>query len=180
MRRRSDDWINATHILKAVGFDKPARTRILERDVQKLPQFEKIQGGYGKYQGQYPSLHNVVYMLYCTRDLLLTIGQAHGFLSPAVQIWLGATMSTINLPRSSNFVLATIVLLPLRNIRPISRKHRRSLLFLNSTVSFQEILLFGSAKLTAKKQRPQHLCARLLTTTSAPNSMMMRPQMTRQ
>lgn len=22
MRRRSDDWINATHILKAAGFDK--------------------------------------------------------------------------------------------------------------------------------------------------------------
>lgn len=50
MRRRSDDWINATHILKLVGFDKPARTRILEREVQKGTH-EKIQGGYGKYQG---------------------------------------------------------------------------------------------------------------------------------
>lgn len=50
MRRRSDDWINATHILKIVGFDKPARTRILEREVQKGVH-EKIQGGYGKYQG---------------------------------------------------------------------------------------------------------------------------------
>ncbi|KAI9162999.1 Cell division cycle-like protein res1/sct1 [Paramyrothecium foliicola] len=50
MRRRGDDWINATHILKAAGFDKPARTRILERDVQK-DVHEKIQGGYGKYQG---------------------------------------------------------------------------------------------------------------------------------
>ncbi|PFH55990.1 hypothetical protein XA68_17238 [Ophiocordyceps unilateralis] len=50
MRRRRDDWINATHILKAAGFDKPARTRILERDVQK-DVHEKIQGGYGKYQG---------------------------------------------------------------------------------------------------------------------------------
>ncbi|KHN94821.1 ANK-repeat protein MBP1 [Metarhizium album ARSEF 1941] len=50
MRRRHDDWINATHILKAAGFDKPARTRILERDVQK-DIHEKIQGGYGKYQG---------------------------------------------------------------------------------------------------------------------------------
>ena len=49
-RRRHDDWINATHILKAAGFDKPARTRILERDVQK-DVHEKIQGGYGKYQG---------------------------------------------------------------------------------------------------------------------------------
>lgn len=50
MRRRHDDWINATHILKAAGFDKPARTRILEREVQKGTH-EKVQGGYGKYQG---------------------------------------------------------------------------------------------------------------------------------
>lgn len=52
MRRRHDDWINATHILKAAGFDKPARTRILEREVQK-DVHEKIQGGYGKYQGAF-------------------------------------------------------------------------------------------------------------------------------
>lgn len=51
MRRRSDDWINATHILKVAGFDKPARTRILEREVQKGVH-EKVQGGYGKYQGK--------------------------------------------------------------------------------------------------------------------------------
>lgn len=50
MRRRGDDWVNATHILKAAGFDKPARTRILEREVQK-GLHEKVQGGYGKYQG---------------------------------------------------------------------------------------------------------------------------------
>lgn len=51
MRRRSDDWINATHILKVADFDKPARTRILEREVQKGTH-EKVQGGYGKYQGR--------------------------------------------------------------------------------------------------------------------------------
>ncbi len=50
MRRRADDWINATHILKVAGLDKPARTRILEREVQKGVH-EKVQGGYGKYQG---------------------------------------------------------------------------------------------------------------------------------
>lgn len=50
MRRQSDNWVNATHILKAAGFDKPARTRILERDVQK-GNHEKVQGGYGKFQG---------------------------------------------------------------------------------------------------------------------------------
>ncbi|KAL9123644.1 MAG: hypothetical protein Q9217_006942 [Psora testacea] len=50
MRRRYDDYINATHILKVADYDKPARTRILEREVQKGVH-EKIQGGYGKYQG---------------------------------------------------------------------------------------------------------------------------------
>ncbi|RKF61258.1 Cell division cycle-related protein res1/sct1 [Erysiphe neolycopersici] len=55
MRRRGDDWINATHILKAAGFDKPTRTRILEREVQK-EKHEKIQGGYGKYQGTWVPL----------------------------------------------------------------------------------------------------------------------------
>ena len=50
MRRKEDSWINATHILKVADFDKPARTRILEREVQRNVH-QKIQGGYGKYQG---------------------------------------------------------------------------------------------------------------------------------
>ncbi|CAN8105717.1 unnamed protein product [Discula destructiva] len=57
MRRQSDNWVNATHILKAAGFDKPARTRILERDVQK-GNHEKVQGGYGKFQGTYLPLED--------------------------------------------------------------------------------------------------------------------------
>lgn len=52
MRRKSDGWLNATQILKVAGFDKPQRTRVLERDVQK-GEHEKVQGGYGKYQGPY-------------------------------------------------------------------------------------------------------------------------------
>ncbi|KAG9300110.1 hypothetical protein G9A89_000850 [Geosiphon pyriformis] len=50
MRRKSDGWLNATQILKVADFDKPHRTRILEREVQK-GEHEKVQGGYGKYQG---------------------------------------------------------------------------------------------------------------------------------
>lgn len=50
MRRRADSWLNATQILKVAGFDKPQRTRVLEREVQK-GEHEKVQGGYGKYQG---------------------------------------------------------------------------------------------------------------------------------
>ncbi|KAI8908536.1 transcription regulator HTH, apses-type DNA-binding domain-containing protein [Gorgonomyces haynaldii] len=50
MRRRSDGWINATHILKVAGVEKGKRTKILEREVHHEPH-EKIQGGFGKYQG---------------------------------------------------------------------------------------------------------------------------------
>ncbi|EIW70230.1 hypothetical protein TREMEDRAFT_29499, partial [Tremella mesenterica DSM 1558] len=50
MRRRSDGYLNATQILKVAGLDKPQRTRVLEREVQK-GEHEKVQGGYGKYQG---------------------------------------------------------------------------------------------------------------------------------
>lgn len=50
MRRRADSYLNATQILKVAEFDKPQRTRILEKEVQ-TGQHEKVQGGYGKYQG---------------------------------------------------------------------------------------------------------------------------------
>ncbi|KAI8977100.1 hypothetical protein BDF20DRAFT_821551 [Mycotypha africana] len=50
MRRQSDSYLNATQILKVAEFDKPQRTRILEREVQ-TGEHEKVQGGYGKYQG---------------------------------------------------------------------------------------------------------------------------------
>lgn len=56
MRRKSDSWINATHILKIAKFPKARRTRILEKDVQ-TGTHEKVQGGYGKYQGTYVPLH---------------------------------------------------------------------------------------------------------------------------
>lgn len=51
MRRRSDSYLNATQILKVAEFDKAQRTRILEREVQR-GEHEKVQGGYGKYQGK--------------------------------------------------------------------------------------------------------------------------------
>lgn len=55
MRRKLDSWINATHILKIAKFPKAKRTRILEKDVQ-TGTHEKVQGGYGKYQGTYVPL----------------------------------------------------------------------------------------------------------------------------
>lgn len=64
MRRRSDSYLNATQILKVADFDKPQRTRILEREVQ-TGQHEKVQGGYGKYQGMTTCIHTL-------RQLVLT------------------------------------------------------------------------------------------------------------
>ncbi len=50
MRRMGDSYMNATQILKVAGFPKARRTKILEQDVL-LGIHEKVQGGYGKYQG---------------------------------------------------------------------------------------------------------------------------------
>lgn len=51
MRRRNDSWLNATQILKVAGVDKGKRTKILEKEIQLTGEHEKVQGGYGKYQG---------------------------------------------------------------------------------------------------------------------------------
>ncbi|KAL7748897.1 transcriptional regulator swi6 [Sorochytrium milnesiophthora] len=50
MRRCSDNWLNSTQLLKVADIDKPQRTKILEREIQ-TGVHEKVQGGYGKYQG---------------------------------------------------------------------------------------------------------------------------------
>ncbi|KAG0686210.1 Transcription factor mbp1 [Kluyveromyces marxianus] len=50
MKRKADNWVNATHILKAAKFPKAKRTRILEKEVI-TDTHEKVQGGFGKYQG---------------------------------------------------------------------------------------------------------------------------------
>lgn len=49
MRRRADSWLNATQILKVAGVDKGKRTKVLEKEI--TGEHEKVQGGYGKYQG---------------------------------------------------------------------------------------------------------------------------------
>ncbi|KAJ3068523.1 hypothetical protein HK102_007152 [Quaeritorhiza haematococci] len=64
MRRQRDSWINATHILKVAGIDKGRRTKILERELNSgggggedgKQDFEKVQGGYGRFQGTWVPL----------------------------------------------------------------------------------------------------------------------------
>ncbi|KAH9256753.1 hypothetical protein BASA81_005047 [Batrachochytrium salamandrivorans] len=50
MRRISDNQLNATQILKLAGFPKSQRTKVLESEVH-IGEHQKVQGGYGKYQG---------------------------------------------------------------------------------------------------------------------------------
>jgi hypothetical protein len=50
MRRKADSYLNATQILKLANVDKGKRTKILEKEILNGV-FEKVQGGYGKYQG---------------------------------------------------------------------------------------------------------------------------------
>ena len=50
MRRRSDSWLNATQVLKVAGVEKGKRTKVLEKEIL-AGEHEKVQGGYGKYQG---------------------------------------------------------------------------------------------------------------------------------
>ena len=54
MRRRLDSWLNATQILKVASVEKGKRTKILEKEIHS-GQHEKVQGGYGRYQGTWIS-----------------------------------------------------------------------------------------------------------------------------
>lgn len=55
MRRQKDSFLNATQVLKVANIDKGKRTKILEKEIlNKL--HEKVQGGYGKYQGTWSVL----------------------------------------------------------------------------------------------------------------------------
>ncbi|KAJ3414881.1 transcriptional regulator swi6 [Chytridiales sp. JEL 0842] len=56
MRRKRDSYVNATHLLKVAGFeDKAKRTKVLEREVGS-GEHEKVQGGFGRYQGTWVPL----------------------------------------------------------------------------------------------------------------------------
>ena len=59
MRRRKDSWLNATQILKVAGIEKGKRTKVLEKEILS-GEHEKVQGGYGRYQGTWISYHRGV------------------------------------------------------------------------------------------------------------------------
>lgn len=74
MRRRSDSYLNATQILKVGGVDKGRRTKILEKEIH-TGEHEKVQGGYGKYQGTWiPFLRGREFCRqYAVEDVLLPL-----------------------------------------------------------------------------------------------------------
>lgn len=71
MRRRNDSWLNATQILKVAGIEKGKRTKVLEKEIL-AGEHEKVQGGYGKYQGTWVNYKRGVDFCrqYCVEELL--------------------------------------------------------------------------------------------------------------
>lgn len=59
MIRKSDGFVNATQILRAAGLPKPARTKVLEREVTRGVH-EKVQGGYAGSQGTWIPLDSAL------------------------------------------------------------------------------------------------------------------------
>ena len=59
MIRKSDGFVNATQILRAAGLPKPARTKVLEKEVSRGVH-EKVQGGYAGSQGTWIPLDSAI------------------------------------------------------------------------------------------------------------------------
>lgn len=69
MRRKHDDWINITQVFKIAKFSKTQRTKVLEKESSDMEN-EKVQGGYGRFQGTWIPLDKAKYMVnkYNIRD----------------------------------------------------------------------------------------------------------------
>lgn len=92
MRRRSDSYMNATQLLKVAGVDKGRRTKVLERDVIQTGVHEKVQGGYGRYQGTWLVLLSWV-------PVMLMLVTGYRFIE--LQLWLISMESPISFDRCS-------------------------------------------------------------------------------
>lgn len=69
MRRKHDNWINITQVFKIAKFSKTQRTKVLEKESNDMEN-EKVQGGYGRFQGTWIPLDKAKYMVskYNIRD----------------------------------------------------------------------------------------------------------------
>lgn len=95
MRRTADDWVNITQVFKIAQFSKTQRTKVLEKESTDM-RHEKVQGGYGRFQGTWIPLENAKYMVskYNIRD-------------PVVSTIIGFQLDPMNPPakRCKNSVL---------------------------------------------------------------------------
>lgn len=73
MRRTHDDWVNITQVFKIAQFSKTQRTKVLEKESNDM-RHEKVQGGYGRFQGTWIPLENAKYMVkkYNIKDPVVT------------------------------------------------------------------------------------------------------------
>lgn len=73
MRRCQDNWVNITQVFKIASFSKTQRTKILEKESNDM-KHEKIQGGYGRFQGTWIPLENARYLVskYKVDDIIVT------------------------------------------------------------------------------------------------------------
>lgn len=62
MRRCADNWLNITQVFKAGSFTKAQRTKILEKEANEI-KHEKIQGGYGRFQGTWIPWESTKYLV---------------------------------------------------------------------------------------------------------------------
>lgn len=62
MRRCNDNWLNITQVFKAGSFTKAQRTKILEKEANEI-KHEKIQGGYGRFQGTWIPWESTKYLV---------------------------------------------------------------------------------------------------------------------
>jgi len=90
MRRRSDGYLNATQILKIAGIEKARRTRILEREIL-TGEHDKVQGGFGTFQGTWIPLqraqelamnYSVYHLIRPLLDFDPAASRAHGPSAP--------------------------------------------------------------------------------------------------
>ena len=72
MRRQKDSYLNATQVLKVANIEKGKRTKILEKEILNK-EHEKVQGGYGKYQGTW------YVMLRCCLSSIICCFASHSF-----------------------------------------------------------------------------------------------------
>ncbi|EDO18044.1 hypothetical protein Kpol_1045p30 [Vanderwaltozyma polyspora DSM 70294] len=95
MRRTLDDWINITQVFKLASFSKTKRTKILEKETKSIDH-EKIQGGYGRFQGTWIPL-------ICAKTIVIK----YNIEDPVVSTILNFTLDTNNIPpkRSKNSIL---------------------------------------------------------------------------